>query len=145
LEAVFEKSHSLNTAISGLMKLTNALQKASADCANVRADVHILVRLLVPFAPYFAHEAASVLGMPLKDVREWPQGQEITAAAKTLYVLQINGKTRDTFDVDEQVDDAQELAVTQVKDRFKDKTVIIKKIIQPAAAKIVNVICDVQE
>ncbi len=85
-----------NTAVSALMILVNALEKATAI---TRADFETLLTLLAPFAPHAAEELWSELGHTKSIHSErWPvfdpaslQENEVTI------VVQVNGKTRGQF------------------------------------------------
>jgi leucyl-tRNA synthetase len=85
----------MNTAVSSLMILLNALEDAPALPKSV---YKIFLQLLCPFAPHIASELFERLGetSPIY-VADWPDFDEskITAATATVAV-QINGKTRAT-------------------------------------------------
>ncbi len=94
--------YQFNTAISELMKLSNAL--ADTDCKNspVYAEgINTLLRLLAPFAPHMAEELWQLAGcsdsvhqqtFPIADP------QALVADEQTI-VIQILGKTRGTIAV----------------------------------------------
>jgi leucyl-tRNA synthetase len=87
----------LNTAVSDLIKLTNALYKAhDASPVLVTHAVSVLVRLMAPFAPQHTRTWWERLspGSGVHD-QSWPTvlDVEITRTEK-LCVVQVNGKTR---------------------------------------------------
>ncbi len=83
----------LNTAISALMILLNALEEARP---LPRAAVDAFIRLLSPFAPHLAEELWERLGHKQSLAREpWPQFDPAAIAeAEVLWVVQVNGKVR---------------------------------------------------
>ncbi|MGB1775556.1 MAG: leucine--tRNA ligase [Synechococcus sp.] len=101
----------LNTAISELMKLTNALTSADLDQAHpavVQEALSTLVRLLAPFAPHLAEEFWSSLdGQGSIHQQAWP---EVDAAALVQdsidLVIQIKGKVRGSIQVPADADKA---------------------------------------
>lgn len=120
---VVEKSHSLNTAVAALMKASTQLQKDLDAGREIQQDLLVFLQLLVPFAPFLAHESASVLGIDQTKLMVWPLllredvGNAVAAwqtsgdmspdAAAVMatppmertVVVQINGKTKGTMTV----------------------------------------------
>ena len=107
IEAVSEDlSHDiqLNTAISELMKLSNAIN--ATDLTGLRVTVlrealSVLVRLLAPFAPHLAEEFWQKLGgSESVHQQSWP---ELDASAlvqdRVDLVIQVKGKVRGTISV----------------------------------------------
>jgi leucyl-tRNA synthetase len=101
-----EGDYQFNTAVSELMKLSNALNEAQASEKNTPCyaeGVCTLVKLIAPFAPHMAEELwFQLTGHSRGSVHQqpWPQ---LDAAALTVdeitLVIQIMGKTRGTLQV----------------------------------------------
>jgi leucyl-tRNA synthetase len=83
----------LNTAISQMMILANALQKAPATRTSTIAS---LLQLLAPFAPHFAEELWSRIGQTGSVAQaSWPKYDVSKLVATELkVVVQVNGKHR---------------------------------------------------
>ena len=116
-----------NTAISTLMILANAFEKA--DHVEREAYERFLT-LLAPFAPHITDELWSVLGHAESIFAEkrWPVADErFLTNATTTMVVQVNGKMRAALDVstDMSEDDVRALAEADehVVPYLKDKTV----------------------
>jgi leucyl-tRNA synthetase len=96
----------LNTAVSGMMQLTNALEDYTAAGGQLRAPeaaeaLDIGTRLLAPMAPHTAEGAWERLGHKDSVFRAgWPQPSE-EALRKDLLslVVQVNGKVRSKVEV----------------------------------------------
>ena len=97
----------LNTAVSELMKLANAM---ASHLANVRPAVarealHTLLLLLAPFAPHLAEELWHRLvepSAPASSVHQqpWPQVDALALARETIpLVIQVKGKVRGNLEV----------------------------------------------
>ncbi|MBE9069484.1 leucine--tRNA ligase [Leptolyngbya cf. ectocarpi LEGE 11479] len=97
-----EEGYQFNTAVSELMKLSNALKDAKQQDSDVYAEgVQALVLLLAPFAPHIAAELWQQLGFSESVHRQsWPtfEAGALVADEITL-VIQIKGKTRGTITV----------------------------------------------
>ena len=92
--------YQFNTAISELMKLTNALTDASCKESPVYAEgINALLILLAPFAPHVAEELWYQLGHSDSiHLQSWlkPDPEALVADEVTI-VIQILGKTRGTI------------------------------------------------
>ncbi|MEK7515178.1 MAG: leucine--tRNA ligase [Patescibacteria group bacterium] len=100
---------SLNTCISELMKLMNAVDDAKTTLTTKQRE-HI-IRLLAPFAPHLAEELwHSVCGHTSSVHQEpWPSFDAALLESQSVVVpVQVNGKLRDTIEV---ASDASEDAV----------------------------------
>jgi leucyl-tRNA synthetase len=99
-----------NTAVAALMEFSNALQPMQAVPAEL---FQCLCLLLYPFAPHVAEELWEGLGNTLPiSRRQWPVADPELAKPKRLTIaIQVNGKLRDTMDVEE---DATEEEITQM-------------------------------
>ena len=97
-----EDGYQFNTAVSELMKLSNALKEAKQQGSDVYAEgVQTLVLLLAPFAPHIAAELWQQLGFSESVHRQsWPTFEESALIADEItLVIQIKGKTRGTIAV----------------------------------------------
>ena len=95
-----------NTAISQMMILMNALEKATV--VNL-SSYKILVQLVAPFAPHVAEELWQKMGgTDSVHKKEWPQFDESHIIAETYtIVVQINGKVRAKFEASTDLSEAQ--------------------------------------
>lgn len=97
-----EEGYQFNTAVSELMKLSNALKDAKQQDSDVYAEgVQTLVLLLAPFSPHIAEELWQKLGFSESVHRQsWPTFEESALVADEItLVIQIKGKTRGTIAV----------------------------------------------
>ncbi|MCI0542356.1 class I tRNA ligase family protein, partial [bacterium] len=88
-----------NTAISGLMILTNTLNMH--DFINKKI-YEILLRLLAPFAPHMTEELWASLGKKKSvHLEPWPKWDEKKLVADTFNLaIQVNGKIRATIEAE---------------------------------------------
>ncbi|NET89947.1 MAG: leucine--tRNA ligase [Kamptonema sp. SIO1D9] len=97
-----DEEYQFNTAISELMKLSNALSDAKCQDSPVyREGIETLVKLMAPFAPHIAEEMWHNLGYSESvHWQNWakfdPQALEVD---EITLVIQIMGKTRGTIQV----------------------------------------------
>ena len=101
----------LNTAISELMKLTNAISGAGLE--NLRTPVKAealstLIRLLAPFAPHLAEELWHQFGVSDSIHRQsWPVLDPTALVQDSVdLVIQVKGKVRGTIQVPSDADKA---------------------------------------
>ncbi|MEH2314767.1 MAG: leucine--tRNA ligase [Nostoc sp.] len=102
-----EGEYQFNTAISELMKLSNALTDASGKNSPIYAEgIRTLVVLLAPFAPHIADELWHLLGeTDSVHTQTWPSFDPAALVADEITLaIQINGKTRGTIQVPAQAD-----------------------------------------
>jgi len=95
------EEYQFNTAIAGLMKLSNALAEAEIPDSPVYAEgIRTLVLLLAPFAPHIAEELWQALGGTDSVHRQsWPSYDPAALVADTVtIVVQVNGKLRGSFE-----------------------------------------------
>ncbi|MGL5834555.1 MAG: class I tRNA ligase family protein, partial [Waterburya sp.] len=94
--------YQFNTAVSELMKLSNALKDAQCETSPVYQEgIETLVLLLAPFAPHIAEELWSSLGHT-ESVHQQPWREADLSALvvdEITLVVQIMGKTRGTIQV----------------------------------------------
>ncbi|MGB3693788.1 MAG: leucine--tRNA ligase [Spirulinaceae cyanobacterium] len=92
--------YQFNTAISELMKLSNALGDAKiSDSLVYQEGIETLLQLLAPFAPHITEELWQTIGKSdLVNQQSWPKfdPQALQVDEITL-VIQIMGKTRGTI------------------------------------------------
>jgi len=134
--------YQFNTAVSELMKLSNALN--DADCQNspvYSEGIRTLVMLLAPFAPHIADELWHQLGHSDSVHRApWPVFDPSALVADEItLVIQIMGKTRGTLEVPADSDKAaleQYARESDIAKKYIDGKVIKKVIVVPG--KLVN-------
>jgi leucyl-tRNA synthetase len=94
--------YQFNTAVSELMKLSNALTDTDAKSSPIYAEgITTLLLLLAPFAPHLAEELWQIIGhTDSVHAQSWPQLDETALIADEItLVIQIMGKTRGTIQV----------------------------------------------
>jgi leucyl-tRNA synthetase len=137
-----EGDYQFNTAVSELMKLSNALTDAKGKDSPVYAEgVHTLVKLIAPFAPHIADELWSQLGQTGSIHQQgWPILDESALVADEItLVIQIMGKTRGTIEVPADSDKAaleQYARESDIAQKYLAGKEIIKVIVVPG--KLVN-------
>lgn len=94
--------YQFNTAVSELMKLSNALSEANCKESIVYSEgIETLLKLLAPFAPHIAEELWQIIGKTGSiHTQIWPEHEpEALVVDEITLVIQINGKTRGTLQV----------------------------------------------
>ena len=94
--------YQFNTAVSELMKLSNALSEADCKASGIYAEgIETLLKLLAPFAPHIAEELWQMIGKTGSiHTQTWPEyDPEALVVDEITLVIQINGKTRGTLQV----------------------------------------------
>ncbi|OIP70488.1 MAG: leucine--tRNA ligase [Oscillatoriales cyanobacterium CG2_30_40_61] len=94
--------YQFNTAVSELMKLSNALSEANCQESIVYSEgIETLLKLLAPFAPHIAEELWQLIGKTGSiHTQIWPEHEpEALLVDEITLVIQINGKTRGTLQV----------------------------------------------
>jgi leucyl-tRNA synthetase len=137
-----EDEYQFNTAISELMKLSNALADTSSKNSLIFAEgIQTLVVMLAPFAPHIADELWHLLGN--KDsvhTQAWPAFDPAALIADEItLVIQVMGKTRGAIQVPSQADktDLEKYArESEVAQRYIEGKEIKKVIVVPG--KLVN-------
>ena len=132
----FDGDYQLNTAVSELMKLSNALN--DADCKTSAAyseGINTLVLLLAPFAPHVAEEMWHSLGHSSSVHHQtWPQVDTAALVVDEIsLVIQIMGKTRGTIQVSAQASKQEletlaresELAQRYIADKEIKKVIVV--------------------
>lgn len=137
-----EGDYQLNTAVSELMKLSNAIGDASCKTSAVYAEaIATLVKLLAPFAPHIAEELWQRLGHTTSvHQQSWPTYDPTALIVDEIsLVIQIMGKTRGTIQVPAGADQAtlEQLArQSELAQRYIGDKIIKKVIVVPG--KLVN-------
>jgi leucyl-tRNA synthetase len=104
-----EGEYQFNTAVSELMKLSNALADAdSKDSPIYTQGIKTLLLLLAPFAPHMAEELWQFMGHSDSVHRQsWPTYDPTALVVDEIpLVIQVMGKTRGTIQVPAQADQA---------------------------------------
>jgi leucyl-tRNA synthetase len=99
--------YQFNTAISELMKLSNALTEAKCQDSPIYTEgIETLVKLLSPFAPHIAEELWHQLGYDSSvHQQNWCQlDASALVVDEITLVIQIMGKTRGTIQVPSSAD-----------------------------------------
>jgi leucyl-tRNA synthetase len=97
-----EGDYQFNTAVSELMKLSNALNDVTLPASALyREGIETLLKLLAPFAPHIAEELWHQLGYTTSIHQQaWPQYEPTALVADEItLVIQVMGKTRGTLQV----------------------------------------------
>ncbi|WP_373528016.1 leucine--tRNA ligase [Nostoc sp.] len=137
-----EDEYQFNTAISELMKLSNALTDADGKNSPIYAEgIRSLVVLLAPFAPHIADELWHLLGeSDSVHTQTWPAFDPVALVADEItLVIQIMGKTRGAIQVPAQADKAaleKYARESEVAQRYIEGKEIKKVIVVPG--KLVN-------
>jgi leucyl-tRNA synthetase len=98
----FDGGYQLNTAISEMMKLSNALQDSEdKSSATFLEGIETLLTLLAPFAPHIAEELWSLIGYEDSiHLQPWlTHDPEALTVDEITLVIQINGKVRGSLQV----------------------------------------------
>jgi len=122
-----------NTAISGMMILTNSLESQE----KISKETYLkFITILSPFAPHVCEELWQILGNKKSIVLEvWPKydGTKLISS-KAKIVVQINGRVRSTIEV--QIDSPQDVVEREaLKNEAVVKWVDNKKIVKTIFVK----------
>lgn len=143
IKRVSENIESLkfNTAVAALMEFLNNHENDVLDGENLE----VFLKLLAPFAPFFAEEYWSRLSKPYSiHTSDWPVADEklIEAHAEFVIPVQINGKVRGQVTVQGKVEDKEVILQIIRKDpkinRYLEGKKIQKVIFVPG--KIINLV-----
>lgn len=134
------ESLKFHTALASLMTFVNEASEAQTIKKKVAED---LVLLLSPFAPHVSEELWQKLGHDQTLAYEtWPSfDPKLTVDDSLTIAIQVNGKKRDTIEVDANISNEAILAeskeLPKVKKFLEGKT-IIKEIVVPK--RLVNIV-----
>ncbi|WP_414566318.1 MULTISPECIES: leucine--tRNA ligase [unclassified Anabaena] len=131
-----EDEYQFNTAVSELMKLSNAL--SDADCKNspIYAEgIQTLVIMLAPFAPHIGDELWQLLGNKNSiHTQTWPSFDPAALVADEItLVIQINGKKRADIPVPAQANKAE-------LEKYARESEVVQRYIQDQEIKKVIVV-----
>jgi leucyl-tRNA synthetase len=144
-----ERFH-LNTAIASIMELVNAIYKfieterKDGELQLLKGVIEHLIVLLSPFCPHITEELWEGLGAGGRVIdRPWPAYNEAYVKEQRVTVaIQVNGKLRDTCEVERDLDEAALKQVVLSLDKVKrhiENREIRKMIVIPN--KLVNIVC----
>ncbi|MEM9136877.1 MAG: leucine--tRNA ligase, partial [Cyanobacteria bacterium P01_F01_bin.42] len=134
--------YQFNTAVSELMKLSNALSDAKCRDSSVFAEgIDTLLLLMAPFAPHIAEELWSQQGhQTLIHQSAWPEVDESALEVDEItLVIQIMGKTRGKIQVPSQAtkEELEQYAIaSDIGQRYVAGKTIRKVIVVPG--KLIN-------
>ncbi len=138
-----EGDYQFNTAVSELMKLSNAINDAPDRATPAFAEsIRTLVKLIAPFAPHIADELWSAIANTTESIHQqpWPALDEAALVADEItLVVQIMGKTRGTLQVPAGADKAALETYARESDiaqKYLEGKTIKKVIVVPG--KLVN-------
>jgi len=129
-----------HTAIAALMTFTNEVTEAPAVPKSI---IERFVLLLSPFAPHLGEELWSRLGHSESlAYHRWPTfDPELAKADKLTIAVQVNGKLRDTLEVDPDISDSELLALAKANPKvtsFLDGKSPAREIVVPK--RLVNLV-----
>ncbi|HRZ30493.1 MAG TPA: leucine--tRNA ligase [Candidatus Paceibacterota bacterium] len=109
---------SYNTAISALMILTNEWEKSEFI---LETNWKIFLKLVAPFTPHIAEELWSLTGEKGSiHLAKWPKYEESKLKSDTItLVVQINGKTRDSFIAPVDISEKEALEMSLASDKIR--------------------------
>ncbi|WP_374712241.1 leucine--tRNA ligase [Symbiobacterium terraclitae] len=141
-----------NTAVSGLMEMTNAIyayrEKLQSEDWNTSAlvlaeAIQKAVLIIAPFCPHLADELWAKLGHTRSiHLESWPTYDEEVARAETVeIVVQINGRVRDRMEVPAGISAAEMEAAARASEKVQ-ALVAGKEIVKviPVPGKLVNIV-----
>ncbi len=114
-----------NTALAGMMELSNALIKAreteAVRTAEYRQAIVTLLKLLAPLTPHITEELWHQMGEHESiHVQPWPTYDEaLTRDAVVTVVVQINGKVREKLEVAADASEEEVQALALASERVK--------------------------
>jgi len=144
-----ERFH-LNTAIAGIMEFVNSIyrflekDRQEKELSLFKGAIEVLLRLLFPFVPHIAEELWEMMGKDVLNIGIfWPSYKdEYTVEDKVTIAIQINGKLRETCEVERNIEEdvlkEVVLSLEKVKKYLEGKE-IKKTIVIPN--RLVNIVC----
>ena len=141
----------LNTAVASIMELVNAIYKFLENEQNQREETGLLkgaiettIALLFPFVPHITEDLWEKVGNNPDDLNSfWPEYDErYIVEDRVTIAIQINGKLRDTYEVERGIDATRLKEVVFSLDKIKKHTEgkDIRKVIT-IPDKLVNIVC----
>ena len=136
------ESFSFNTVVSGFMEFTNKIIAEVKSKQGIdKETLETLIILLAPFTPHLAEQLWQLIGNTQSVfLSSWPTyNKEMMKDSNVCIAIQINGKTKDTLDIDVNMSKEQVISAAVEKLGSKlDGADIIKEIYVPS--KIVNIV-----
>ncbi|MGL4772685.1 MAG: leucine--tRNA ligase [Clostridium sp.] len=142
IKSVSEDAEKLqfNTAIARMMEFINALSKyANEETKNLdflKDACTSFIKILSPFAPHFAEEQWSLMGLPFSVFNEkWPVFDEKALVKDEIEIaIQVNGKIKNRINVSSDLDEegiksaalADEAIVAATEGKTVVKVIVIK-------------------
>ena len=152
ITADLHERFAFNTAISGLMEMTNAIyayrdkvkaEERDASALVLAEAIHKAVLIIAPFCPHLAEELWAQMGHTRSiHLESWPAYNEEVARAETVeIVVQINGRVRDRLEVPAGISAAEmeQMALASEKVRALVAGKQIVKVV-PVPGKLVNIV-----
>ena len=139
----FIEDFNLNVVVANVYEiysLFNSHLKENVSDKCFRDNLIKLMKILIPFTPHLAYECLELLGA--KEIKKWPKiDTSLIEKEKVKMAVQINGKTRDVFEVNKSMNqtDIVKLCKSNLKVKSKIENVNIIKIIF-VQDKIINFI-----
>jgi leucyl-tRNA synthetase len=132
-----------NTAISGLMELSNAIGDALAEKADARDSYTALMKLLHPFAPHITEEFWTMFGNEgFILTSSWPKADAALMIEDVVtIVVQVNGKLRGQVEVPNPPEKDVVLAAIRANQKVQQwisGKEVVKEIYVPG--KLVNIV-----
>jgi leucyl-tRNA synthetase len=116
--------YGFNTAVAGVMELTNAISKArlaGSDPAIVDEAIDTLLLLLAPMAPHLAAEAYDFRHGKHVHEESWPTFDESALVEDTVtMVVQIDGKLRDKIEIAQTASEEECIAAAMASPRIRE-------------------------
>jgi leucyl-tRNA synthetase len=139
----FIEDFNLNVVVANVYEIyslfnSHLKENVSDKCFN--DNLIKLMKILIPFTPHLAYECLELLGA--KEIKKWPKiDTSLIKKEKVKMAVQINGKTRDVFEVNKSMNEANvvKLCKSNLKVKSKIENVNIIKIIF-VQDKIINFI-----
>jgi leucyl-tRNA synthetase len=135
----------MNTAISALMELSNAIGEsiAAGNAGALREPYETLLKLLHPFAPHVTEELWAMFGHEgFVLTSGWPVADpELMREDSVVVAVQVNGKLRGQIEVAAPPDEARVFEAVFANEKIRQWTAdkeIVKKIYVPG--KLVNLV-----
>lgn len=142
IKAVSEDAEKLqfNTAIARMMEFINALSKyVTEETKNLeflKTACSSFIKILAPFAPHFAEEQWSLMGLPYSVFNEkWPEFDSAALVKDEVEIaIQINGKIKNRINVPSNLNEeeikaaalADETIVSATEGKTVVKVIVIK-------------------
>ena len=139
----FIENFNLNVVVANVYEiysLFNSHLKENVSDKCFRDNLIKLMKILIPFTPHLAYECLELLDA--KEIKKWPKiDTSLIEKEKVKMAIQINGKTRDVFEVNKSMNqtDIVELCKSNLKVKSRIENVNIIKIIF-VQDKIINFI-----